>query len=60
MSGKYWEIYDDQLAEDFKSLSYIGLSGDEVHVPIAGNLEEQVDEIRRMNGQDTEIRIYKE
>lgn len=60
MPSGYWEIYDDQTAEDFTFLSYTDLSGKEVRVDIAEDLETQVHEIRRANGMDTEIRIHKE
>ena len=60
MSSGYWEIYDDQSADDFKSLSYVNLSGETVRVPITGDLDMQVHEIRRTNGDDTEVRLYKE
>lgn len=60
MSDVYWEIYDDQSADDFKSLSYMSLSGEMVKSPITGDLEMMVHEIRRLNGMDTEVRLYKE
>ena len=60
MGHGYWEIYDDQSADDFTFLSYVNLSGETVKVDINDDLENLVHEIRRINGQDTEIRIHKE
>lgn len=58
MSDKYWEFYDDQSSDDFDELSYTSLSGEEIRVPTLPNLEEQVHEILRQNGCNTEIKVY--
>lgn len=59
MSAIYWEIYDDQSYEEFGELSYVNLSGTEIRVPTQPNLEEQVHEILRQNGNNTEIKVYR-
>lgn len=59
LTGKYWEIYDDQSADDFDVLAYTNLAGESVVEDIKQDLAKQVAEIRRKNGQDVEIRLYK-
>lgn len=54
----YWEIYDDQSSNDFDLVGYVSLSGSEVVVPIEGDLAQQVAEIRRTNGYNTEVKVY--
>lgn len=55
----YWELFDDQSSADFSFISYINLEGETVFDPIDRNLSEQVASIRRKNGKDTEIKVYK-
>lgn len=57
LTGKYWEIYDDQEGEDWKYLSYENRSGVEV-VEEVSDLEAQVIEIKRLHGQNTVIKVY--
>lgn len=59
-SNMYWEIYDDQDAADFSLVGYMSLSGEQVVIPIEENLPRQVSEIRRANGSDTDIRLYRQ
>lgn len=59
MSERYWEIYDDQDGDGFSTLSYINLSGETVEVAVESDLAKQVFEIRRCNGKDVEIKLYK-
>lgn len=56
---RYWEIYDDQSSADFSTLSYEKLSGEVVEVATEEDLERQVDEIRRVNGASTVIKVYR-
>lgn len=60
VSGMYWESYDDQDAEDFDYVGYTDLCGKDVVVKVEDNLALQVSEIKRLNGQDTVIKVYKE
>jgi hypothetical protein len=59
VAEEYWEIYDDQSYEDFGELSYTNLSGVFVRIPTEPAIEQQVQEIRRLNGTDVEIKVYK-
>jgi hypothetical protein len=55
----YWEVYDDQEAKDFDYIGYTDLSGTPVTDKVAANLAAQVAEIKRTNGQRTEVRVYR-
>lgn len=55
----YWETYDDQDGKDFAFVSYVGLTGERTVVEAADNLASQVAEIRRTNGSNTEVRVYR-
>lgn len=57
LTGKYWEIYDDQEGSEWKYLSYENRSGEEV-IDEVTDLESQVLEIKRLNGQSTVIKVY--
>ena len=59
VSGMYWETYDDQNGADFKYVGYIDLSGKQVVTEIVENLAAMVNEIKRLNGQRTEVRVYR-
>lgn len=59
VSGMYWEVYDDQSADEFDYVGYVDLSGETVVVEIKENLAMQVAEILRANGSNTEVRVYK-
>lgn len=59
VKGMYWEIYDDQQAEDFDYVGYTNLSGEAVVTEISDNLALQVAEILRANGHNTEVRVYR-
>lgn len=59
VNGMYWEIYDDQQAEDFDYVGYTNLSGEPIVTEISGNLALQVAEILRANGHNTEVRVYR-
>ena len=56
----YWETYDDQDSADFDLVGYEDLSGTAVLVPVESNLAIQVAEIKRLNGESTEIKVYKQ
>ena len=56
---RYWEIYDDQSEVNFDMLEYKDLRGTIVTEPITGSLARQAANIRRRNGRDTEIKVYK-
>lgn len=56
---RYWEVYDDQSSSDFSMLSYVNLSGETVEVATEPDLEAQVEEIRRVNGASTTIKVYR-
>lgn len=58
-STMYWETYDDQDGKDFDYLSYVGLDGRPRLDAIGMNIAMQVAEIRRVNGQNTDIRVYR-
>lgn len=58
-STMYWETYDDQDGTDFDYLSYVGLDGRPRLDAIGMNIAMQVAEIRRVNGQNTDIRVYR-
>lgn len=55
----YWEVFDGQSAAEFTHLGYNDLKGEDVLVEIGDDIVEQVDEIRRRNGNSTVIKIYK-
>lgn len=55
----YWEIYDDQESKSFDFVGYTNLAGEDILAPVEGNLSAQVSEIRRLNGADIEIKVYK-
>lgn len=59
VSTMYWETYDDQSSEDFDYVGYINISGEHIVEEVASNLTMQVAEIRRTNGQHTEVRVYR-
>lgn len=60
MSNTYWEYYDDQTSEGFQSLEYIDRLGKIVTRPVENDLESQVNEIRRVNGANTDIKLIGE
>lgn len=60
VSGMYWEVYDDQDANDFQYVGYVDLSGQEIVAKVTTNLALQVAEIYRTNGKNTEVRVYRE
>ncbi len=60
VTSMYWEIYDDQSAEEFSYIGYTDLEGKDVVVPISSNLARQVAEIRRTNGDDVEVKVYRD
>ena len=51
----YWETYDDQSSSDFARLMYTNLEGNTVVEATKDDLEQQVRNIRRCNGQATEV-----
>lgn len=57
--GMYMEDYDDQDDMGFKLLSYTSLSQGFVVEKIGNNLAAQVNDIRRRNGNNTVVRVYK-
>lgn len=59
VSGMYWETYDDQNDADFKYVVYTDLSGKQIVENITKNLAAMVNEIKRLNGQRTEVRVYR-
>ena len=59
VSNMYWETYDDQSAKDFDYVGYVNISGENVVEEVSDNLTLQVAEIKRTNGQHTEVRVYK-
>lgn len=54
-----WEIYDDQDDDVFTHIGYVDLSGTPHFEPIINKLVLQVAEIKRKNGNNTEIRVYR-
>lgn len=59
LTGAYWEIYDDQESKDFDFVHYKSLKGDDVVVAVEDNLARQCAEIYRVNGKNTEIKVYR-
>lgn len=51
----YWETYDDQSSSDFARLMYTNLEGITVTEDTKEDLAQQVRNIRRCNGQSTEV-----
>ena len=51
----YWETYDDQSSSDFARLMYTNLEGNTITEDVKEDLAQQVRNIRRCNGQATEI-----
>lgn len=56
----YWEDYDGQDGKDFTHVEYKPIIGNPVRVPIEGDLEDMVNEIRRCNGAATQVRVLRE
>ena len=58
-TNMYWEDYDDQSEDDFTHVGYTNLKGEPVVEKITGCLIDMVNEIRRCNGSDTAIKVYR-
>ena len=59
MVVKYWEMYDDQDGKDFDYVNYTNIAGEDVTEAISEDLEKQVNEIRRLNGSDTAVKLLR-
>lgn len=59
MVVKYWEMYDDQDGKDFDYVNYTNIAGEDVTESISEDLEKQVNEIRRLNGSDTAVKLLR-
>ena len=55
----YWEDYDGQNVSEFKTIGFNNSRGELVFVPIESDIKSQIREIKRINGRDTGIKVYK-
>lgn len=55
----YWEEYDDQDGTGFTHVGYTDINGEDKFEEIGDDLEMQVVEIRRCNGRDTRVKLYR-
>ena len=59
-SNNYWEDYYGQSVAEFTKLSYVQRNGERVFVDIEENIDAQIAEIKRVVGNNTELRLYKD